>query len=331
LSLRIAVVGATGMVGQTMLQVLAERRLPVEEIIAVASDRSAGKTVAFGGEQLPVRPFASVDFSNVQIALFAAGSAASRELIPVVTTAGCLVVDNASEFRMDPDVPLVVPEVNPEALAVRPPRGIVANPNCSTIQLSLVLKPIADLAGLEQVRVATYQAVSGAGRGAVAALKSGLEAGLAGAAPDPAELAFNVIPQIGELDADGYSEEERKISRETQRILGLEGLLVSATAVRVPVLNGHSEAIWLRTRDPLSPEAAAAGLAQAPGVHLMGSNEAPTPASLGFSEDRALVGRVRRDGVDARGLLLWVVADNLRKGAATNAVQIAEILVKSYC
>jgi aspartate-semialdehyde dehydrogenase len=314
-----------------MLQVLAERDFPADEVIALASPRSVGRLVPYGDRELPVVGVETVDFSQIQIALFAAGSAVSERLIPKVTAAGCLVVDNASLYRMDPQVPLVVPEVNAAVLAERPPLGIVANPNCSTIQLSLALKPIAEAAGLDQVRVATYQAVSGAGHEAVAALESGARARLAGEPVDPGQIAFNVHALVGDLDPDGHSTEEAKISRETQRILGIPGLAVSATSVRVPVMNGHSEAVWLRTLRPFSPEQAVACLEQAPGVKMLPLGEVPSPALLGPSEDRALVGRVRRDSADPQGLMLWVVADNLRKGAATNAVQIAEILVKSYC
>jgi aspartate-semialdehyde dehydrogenase len=329
-SRRIAVVGATGLVGRALLEVLWQRRFPADEVIAIASPAAAGRTVPFGDAALTVVGADAVDFSEIQLALFSAGSAVSQALVPAAAAAGCLVVDNASYYRMEPDVPLVVPEVNAEALADRPPRGIVANPNCSTIQLALVLKPLADAAGLEQVHVATYQAVSGAGRAAMTGLESDLRARLDGAAGDPDQTAFNVIPGIGGVGDEGYSAEEWKIVLETRKILGIPDLPVSATAVRVPVLNGHAEAVWLRTRDELVPEAARALLAAAPGILLVEDPEGLTPAALGAAEDRALVGRVRRDLAEPRGLVLWVVADNLRKGAATNAVQIAEILVKSY-
>jgi len=327
---RIAVVGATGMVGRTMLEVLHQRGVPVSQVVAAASPTSAGTLMAYGGDQLTVLSAEDLDFAKLDLALFSAGSEVSRRLAPVAAAAGCLVVDNASLFRLEPDVPLVVPEVNPEALDPRPARGIVANPNCSTIQLTLALKPLADAFGLEQVRVATYQAISGAGRVPSEQLIADLRTVLDGNTVSADRLAMNVIPMIGSVDADGHSTEELKIVRETRRILSLASLPITATAVRVPVLRGHSEAVWLRTQAPVTPAEARAILAGAPGVTVWADPAGPTPADLAAAEDGALVGRIRGDSDDPRGLALWVVSDNLRKGAASNAVQIAEILVKSY-
>lgn len=330
---RLAVVGATGMVGRTMLRVLEERRFPVEEVVALASARSRGQSIRFAGRELAVQDLARYDFAGTTLALFSAGSEVSREFVPRATAAGTVVVDNASCFRMDEDVPLVVPEVNPEALAGYAARGIVANPNCSTIQLVMALAPLRAEAGLSWVRVATYQAASGAGRGLCEELITGINRSLQGGDPSDRQLAFNVLPGIGD-PADGgeggYSGEELKIRRETRRILGEPELPVSATCVRVPVLNGHSEAVWLGTERPLTPERARELLAQAPGVLVQEAPEAPNPVAMGTLEDRVLVGRIRQDLADPQALSLWVVADNLRKGAATNAVQIAESLVKSY-
>lgn len=336
--MNIAILGATGLIGRTMLEILEQREFPVDELFLLASGRSAGETLGFRGRRIDVIDAAGFDWSRARLALFSAGSEASGEYAPRATAAGCVVIDNSARFRGDADVPLVVPEVNPGDLAGWAARRIVANPNCSTIQLVMVLKPLHDIAGLERVSVATYQSVSGAGQGAIDALARQTARLLNAQAlePDdhfPVQIAFNLIPHIDEFVDNGHTREEMKIVNETRRILDLPGLRIGATAVRVPVFHGHSEAVGVETRTPMTPDEARQALALAAGVVLVdvpGPGGYPTPATHAARQDGVFVGRVRPDLSTPGGLCLWVVADNVRKGGALNAVQIAEALVKSY-
>ena len=333
---RVAVVGATGLVGETMVSVLEERGFPVSQLFALASERSLGRGVSFRGRNIGVRELKGFDFSQCDFAFFSAGAAASREYAPQAVAAGCLVIDNTAEFRYREDVPLVVPEVNPQALAGIGKSGLIANPNCSTIQLVVALKPLHDAAHLERIDVATYQSVSGAGREALEELARQSIAALSGKGPvEPEEgmqqLAFNCVPHIDEFQDNGYTREEMKIVWETRKILGEPELRVNATAVRVPVFYGHSEAVHISTREPLSAARARELLRTAPGVTVLDEPRLggyPTAATEAANRDTVYVGRIREDLAPDRGLNLWVVADNVRKGAATNSVQIAEALVR---
>jgi aspartate-semialdehyde dehydrogenase len=327
---RVAVVGATGAVGPVVLEVLAERGFPASEVVAFASARSAGSRIPFAGGELEVRELHDDSFDGFDLALFSAGGSTSRSYAPEAVARGCVVVDKSSAFRMDPSVPLVVPEVNPEALDGH--RGIVSNPNCSTIQLVAALKPLHDAAGLTHVTVATYQAVSGTGAGAVQELHDQSRALLAGEPAEstvyPHQIAFNVLPQCDAFEGDSTTE-ETKLVHETHKILGDASIAISSTCVRVPVWRGHSEAVWIETREPLGAERARALLRSAPGVRVVDDPAAgayPLPSAAAGTDD-VLVGRIRDDGSRRNGLSLFVVADNLRKGAATNGVQIAELLV----
>jgi aspartate-semialdehyde dehydrogenase len=332
----VAVVGATGLVGEAMLAILAERRFPVGRLYALASARSAGRRVRAGGAELVVGDLAEFDFGRVQLALFSAGGAVSGEYAPRAVEAGCLVIDNTSRFRYDDDVPLVVPEVNAAEIAKGRTRGIIANPNCSTIQLVVVLKPIYDRVGIERVNVATYQSVSGAGRRALEALHAQTAELLAGTlrpgAGLPPPFAGNVVPHIDIFEDNGYTREEMKIVRETRKIMGDDTLRVNATAARVPVAFGHSEAVHIVTRDFLSARDARTLLAGAPGVRVAdeGSHPYPTALTHAAGTDPVFVGRIREDVSHERGLDLWIVADNVRKGAALNSVQVAEIWAETY-
>lgn len=333
---RVAVVGATGLVGETMIRVLEERNFPVAELHALASNRSLGKRVEFKGRTLPVRELASFDFSTVDIALFSPGAEVSREYAPQAAAAGCIVIDNTSEFRYQDDIPLIVPEVNPHAIVHYKNRRIIANPNCSTIQLVVALKPIHDAVGIERINVATYQSVSGAGREAVEELAQQSIELLSGKGPVqahviPKQIAFNCVPHIDRFEDNGYTREEMKIVWETRKILEEPNLRVNATAVRVPVFYGHSEAVNIETRTRITPEEARALLQKAPGVQVLDEPRPggyPTAATEAANRDTVYVGRIRQDGSTDRGLNLWVVADNVRKGAATNSIQIAEILAQ---
>jgi len=332
----VAVVGATGAVGETMLSVLAERKFPVGTLVALASERSAGERIAFGDRQVVVQDLARFDPSGVDFALFSAGGGISKEYAPKFAAKGAIVIDNSSAFRYDDDVPLVVSEVNPEA-AQNPPRGIIANPNCSTMQLMVALAPIHRAVGIERINVATYQSVSGAGRSALEELGRQTAAILSFADPEPSrfpvQIAFNLIPQIDEFLDNGYTKEEMKLVWETRKILGDASIQVNPTAVRVPVFYGHSEAVHIETREPITPEAARALLEKAPGVVVVDERRTggwPTPVTHASGTDPVYVGRIRQDISHPRGLNLWVVADNIRKGAALNAVQIAELLVKNH-
>ena len=328
---RVAVVGATGAVGPVVLEVLAERGFPASEVVAFASARSAGSRIPFAGGELEVRELHEDSFDGFDLALFSAGGSTSRRYAPEAVARGCVVVDKSSAFRMDPSVPLVVPEVNPDALDGH--RGIVSNPNCSTIQLVAALKPLHDAAGLTHVTVATYQAVSGTGAGAVRELHDQSRALLAGEAAEPSvyphQIAFNVLPQCDAFEGDSTTE-ETKLVNETHKILGDPSIAISSTCVRVPVWRGHSEAVWIETREPLGAERARALLRDAPGVRVVDDPAAgayPLPSAAAGTDD-VLVGRIRDDASRRNGLSLFVVADNLRKGAATNGVQIAELLVE---
>jgi aspartate-semialdehyde dehydrogenase len=335
--LDIAVVGATGVVGEAILEILNERDFPVGNIYALASERSVGKQVIFGNRRLDVDDLATFDFSKVQIALFSAGGSISEEYAPQAAAAGCIVVDNTSQFRYDDDVPLVVPEVNPDAIADYKNRGIIANPNCSTIQMVVALKPIYDAVGIERINVCTYQAVSGAGRSAVeelvrqtTALLNGRPMDIKG---DAKQIAFNAVPHIDVFMDNRYTKEEMKMVWETRKILCDDDILVNPTAVRIAAFYGHSEAINIETRDKISAADASELLANAPGIEVLDgveSGQYPTAVTDSSGQDPVFVGRIREDISHERGLNLWVVADNIRKGAALNSVQIAEILAKNY-
>jgi aspartate-semialdehyde dehydrogenase len=335
---RVAVVGATGLVGETMISVLEERKFPVSQLFALASNRSLGKQVQFNGKQLPVEELAGFDFARADIGLFSAGSQVSAEYAPKAAAAGCTVIDNTSQFRYQDDIPLVVPEVNAHAISRYRSRGIIANPNCSTIQMLVALKPIHDAVGIERINVATYQSVSGAGRQAIEELAAQTAALLSGqpiAAPRliAKQIAFNCVPQIDRFEDNGYTREEMKMFWETRKILEDDSIRVNATAVRVPVFYGHSEAVHIETQRKITAPQARALLHKAPGVTVMDEREPggyPTAVTEAANHDTVYVGRIREDMSYERGLDLWIVADNIRKGAATNSVQIAEILVREY-
>lgn len=332
----IAVVGASGAVGTAVLEILAERSFPVARLVALGSERSAGEPVAFGNRQATVEMLDDFDFKDVDIAFFCAGSSVSEVHVPRAVAAGAVVIDNSSLFRGDADVPLVVPEVNPDTLATYTRRGIIANPNCSTIQLVVALAPLHRAVGISRVNVATYQSVSGAGRDGMEELGRQTAALLnfqpAEAKVFDARIAFNVIPHIDAFADNGFTGEEMKVIHETRRILGDESIGVNVTAVRVPVFYGHAEAVHLETREPITVAQARELLQKAPGVVVMDEQRSggyPTPVDQAGS-DEVFVGRIRQDPSHPQGLNMWVVADNLRKGAALNAVQIAELLVKAH-
>jgi aspartate-semialdehyde dehydrogenase len=335
---RVCVLGATGLVGDMMIKVLEERNFPVSEFFPLASTRSVGKRVEFRGKQYPVIDVDTFDFSKADIGLFSAGGEVSRVYAPRAAAAGCVVIDNTSEFRYEADIPLVVPEVNPKAIAQYKTRGIIANPNCSTIQMLVALKPLHDAAGIERINVATYQSVSGAGKEAVEELASQTVELLNGRGPVEAkivakQIAFNCVPQIDKFQDNGYTKEEMKMFWETQKILEDPQIRVNATTVRVPVFYGHSEAVNIETRRKITAAQAQQLLAKAPGVELLDERKPggyPTAATEAANSDTVFVGRVREDISHERGLNLWIVSDNIRKGAATNSVQIAEILVRDY-
>ena len=336
---KVAIAGATGAVGREMMKVLEERVFPVSELIPLASERSEGQKVEFMGDEVTVRRLKPDSFAGVDIALFSPGASVSREFAPHAARAGAVVIDNSSAFRMENDCPLVVPEVNPRdvELALKPGgRRIIANPNCSTIQLVVVLKPLHDAKGLEKVLVSTYQSVSGAGQKGIDELEAQARAlfnlGEVKAGKFPHRIAFNLLPEIGKDSGNGYTEEEMKMVNETRKIMGLPGLAVSATCVRVPVFYCHSEAAHLFFREPLSPDEARGILRKAPGVKVVDDLKEhiyPMPL-LGAGDDDTLVGRIRADLTAPNALALFVVSDNLRKGAATNAVQIAQLLIHEY-
>ena len=333
----VCVLGATGAVGEVMLSILEERRFPVRNVYALASTRSAGSTVRFKGKELTVANVADFDFEKCQIGLFSAGAGVSAEYAPKAAAAGCVVIDNTSQFRQDPDIPLVVPEVNPHAIADYKRRGIIANPNCSTIQMVVALKPIYDAAGIDRINVATYQSVSGTGKEAIEELAEQTKA--IGSHREvkvdvyPKQIAFNVLPHIDVFLDNGYTKEEMKMVWETRKIMEDASIRVNPTAVRVPVFYGHSEAVHIETRRKISADEARSVLEKAPGVVVMDERRAggyPTPATEAAGHDAVYVGRIREDISHPMGLDLWVVSDNIRKGAALNSVQIAEILIEKY-
>ena len=333
----IAIAGATGAVGEALLAILAERDFPVGELVPLASRRSAGGKVRFGDRDITVRDLAAFDFDGIDIAFFSAGGAVSREHAPRAAAAGAVVIDNTSEFRYQDDVPLVVSEVNPQAIALHAGRRIIANPNCSTMQMLVALAPIHREAGIERINVATYQSVSGAGRSGIDELGRQTAALLnfQDVQPKkfPVQIAFNLIPQIDAFEDNGYTREDMKMVWETRKILEDASIEVNPTAVRVPVFHGHAEAVHVETRTKITAERARELLAAAPGVVVVDERIAggyPTPVSHAAGNDEVYVGRIREDISHPRGLDLWIVADNIRKGAALNAVQVAELLVKSH-
>lgn len=331
----VAVLGATGLVGRQIIETLEERKFPIDTLYLLASERSAGEDIKFAGEDIEVIDVETFDFANAHIALFSAGGSVSEKYAPIAAEAGCVVIDNTSHFRNDYDVPLVIPEVNPDALSDFRNRNIIANPNCSTIQMLVALKPIYDAYGIERINVSTYQSVSGGGKKAVDELAK-QTANLMNARPlendvFPKQIAFNVIPQIDSFEDNGYTREEMKMVWETQKILGDGSVMVNPTAVRVPVFYGHAEAIHLETRMPVDVEHVKQLLNDAPGVeYIEDEQDYPTPVSDASGNDTVYVGRVRQDISHPHGLNLWVVSDNTRKGAATNSVQIAELLIEQY-
>ena len=332
----VAVVGATGAVGETMLRVLHERKFPVGKVYPLASSRSAGKRVDFGGKMLLVEDLDSFDFSKVQIGLFSAGGSISEKYAPIAAEAGCVVVDNTSHYRYDDDIPLVVPEVNPEAIAGYTSRGIIANPNCSTIQMLVALKPIHDVAGITRVNVCTYQAVSGTGKKAIDELFDQSRAMINFLDYEkkvyPHRIAFNCLPHIDSFLDNGYTKEEMKMVNETRKIMEDNTIGVTATTVRVPVFYSHAEAVNVETIEPISASEVKLLLEKSPGIKVMddpAKNIYPL-ATDGAGQNLTLVGRIRDDISHDHGISLWVVADNVRKGAALNSIQIAEILVREY-
>ncbi|MHB1566605.1 MAG: aspartate-semialdehyde dehydrogenase [Acidiferrobacter sp.] len=333
----VAVVGATGAVGEVMLAMLAERDFPFGKVYALASHRSAGTRVRCGAQTLTVEDLATFDFHKVQIGLFSAGGEISAEHAPRAAAAGCIVIDNTAHFRYDDDVPLVVPEVNPQDIARYTARGIIANPNCSTIGMLVALKPLHDAAAIERINVCTYQSVSGTGKDAIEELITQTKAVLAGtpltANVYPKPIAFNVLPHIDVFQDNGYTKEEMKMVWETHKIMGDPSIRVNPTAVRVPVVYGHSEAVHIETRRKLTAALARELLSHAPGVVVIDERRNggyPTAVTESAGRDPVYVGRIREDISHPRGLDLWVVSDNLRKGAALNSIQIAERLVATY-
>lgn len=333
----IAVVGATGAVGETILKVLEERDFPVGKLFLLASSRSAGKKLEFKGQWHEVLDLDTFDFSQAQIGLFSPGASVSAIYAPKAAAAGCVVVDNTSQFRYDDDIPLVVPEVNPDAIAGYKTRGIIANPNCSTIQMLVALKPIYDAVGIERINVATYQAVSGTGKEAIEELAK-QTANIMNLKPIetevyPKQIAFNCIPQIDVFMENGYTKEEMKMVWETKKILGDDTVKVNPTAVRVPVFFGHSEAVHIETKRKITAMEARTLLQNAPGLVVLDERVDggyPTAVTEAADTNPVYVGRIREDISTENGLNLWVVADNVRKGAATNTVQIAEVLIEKY-
>ncbi|OUS07003.1 aspartate-semialdehyde dehydrogenase [Gammaproteobacteria bacterium 42_54_T18] len=333
----IAVVGATGAVGETMLEVLAERDFPVGNLYLLASARSAGKTLQFKGKSYKIEGLAEFDFSKAQIGLFSAGGSLSEKFAPIAAEAGCVVIDNTSHFRYDDDIPLVVPEVNPEKVGEYKTRGIIANPNCSTIQMLVALKPILDTVGIERINVSTYQAVSGSGKEAIEELAVQSRNLLSGQPIEtnvyPKQIAFNALPHIDVFMENGYTKEEMKMVWETKKIFGDDSIEVNPTCVRIPVFYGHSEAVHVETKEKISAEKVTELLTAAEGVEVIDERNDggyPTAVTDASGNNPTYVGRIREDISHPRGINMWVVADNVRKGAATNSVQIAEVLIKDY-
>jgi aspartate-semialdehyde dehydrogenase len=333
----VAVVGATGAVGQSIMEILNQRSFPVSRVYPLASERSVGEEIEFGRKKIAVENLANFDFSKVQIGLFSAGAEISAKYAPEAAAVGCVVVDNTSQFRYDDDIPLVVPEVNPQAIEAYKNHGIIANPNCSTIQMLVALKPIHDAVGIERINVATYQAVSGTGKEAIEELALQTSALLNGypisTKAYPKQIAFNVLPHIDAFQDNGYTREEMKMVWETRKILGDNSILVNPTAVRVPVFYGHSEAVHLETRVKITAAEVKALLQKAPGILVLDERENggyPTAVTEASGKDFVFVGRIREDISHPKGINLWIVADNVRKGAALNSIQIAELLIKDY-
>ena len=335
-SYNVAVVGATGVVGNEMIRILEERKFPVRNLTLLASERSAGKKLKFRGKFVPVYVLNEKSFSGIDIGLFSAGGSISERFAPIAAASGCVVIDNTSAFRMVPDIPLVVPEVNRKAIGMYKNKGIIANPNCSTIQMVLVLKPIHDAVRVRRVVVSTYQAVSGTGKEAIEELLKQTKALLSGRKPAvkvyPHRIAFNCLPHIDVFLDNGYSKEEMKMVNETKKILGDPTIAVTATTVRVPVLFGHSESVNIETEKKISAREVRRILSHAPGVKVVDDlkkNKYPLPIDAAGKDD-TFVGRIREDESIENGINMWIVSDNLRKGAALNAVQIAELLVRDY-
>jgi len=333
----VAVVGATGLVGRTMLSIMEEYNLPVNKVYALASNRSVGVRIPFKGSELIVSELETFDFSLAEIGLFSPGASVSAIYAPKAADAGCVVIDNTSRFRYEDDIPLVVSEVNPHAIGNYKNRRIIANPNCSTIQMLVALKPIYDAVGIERINVCTYQAVSGTGKDAVEELKEQTADYMN--AKDirnrvyPKQIAFNAIPHIDAFQDNGYTKEEMKMVWETKKIFEDDSILVNPTAVRIPVFYGHSEAVHIETKDKINAENARKLLEKMPGVIVLDTHEDggyPTAVSEASGENPVFVGRIREDISHPRGLNMWVVSDNVRKGAALNSIQIADILVKNY-
>ena len=335
--LKVAVVGATGAVGRQMIQCLDERDFPPQNLRLLASKRSEGKSIEYGETvNMAVGVLTPEAFDGIDVAVFSAGAAVSKEFAPQAAERGAVVVDNSSAWRMDPQVPLVVPEVNPEAVAGYTKKGIIANPNCSTIQMVVALAPIHRAVGIERIVVATYQAVSGSGQKGIEELERQVRALLncqeTEAKAYPHRIAFNALPHIDVFLENGYTKEEMKMVEETRKIMGDDSIMVSATCVRVPVFYGHSEAVNLTLKNPLDPQEARQILSDAPGVKVLddpANNVYPLP-SQATGQDLTLVGRIRRDISQERGLEMWIVADNVRKGAASNTIQIAELLAEKH-
>ena len=331
----VCVLGATGLVGKTIIEILEERDFPINKLYPLASARSAGEFIDFNGQSIEVLDADHFDFSQAQIGFFSAGGSISAKFAPIAGEAGCIVIDNTSEFRYDADIPLIVPEVNPSALVDYRNRNIIANPNCSTIQMMVALKPIYDAVGINRINVSTYQSVSGGGKAAMDELAKQTADLLSGKPVEtkhfPRQIAFNVIPQIDVFMDNGYTKEEMKMVWETKKILGDENVLVNPTAVRVPVFFGHGEALHIETGSPISAEEVKDLLEQAEGIVVCRNDEDfPTQIGDASGKDATYVGRIREDISHSCGINMWVVADNVRKGAATNSVQIAELLVKDY-
>ena len=333
----IAVVGATGAVGEVMLDILADRMVPAKNVYPLASERSLGKQVNFGNTTIAVNDLATFDFSKVQIGLFSAGASVSEVYAVKAAETGCVVIDNTSQFRYQKDIPLVISEVNPEKIADHVNTGIIANPNCSTMQMLVALKPIHDAVGITRINVATYQAVSGAGKKAIedlvhqtSALLNGRPVKLEG---KNKQIAFNAVPQIDSFQDNRYTKEEMKMVWETQKIFDDETIMVNPTAVRIPVFYGHSEAVHIETKLKITQDEVVNLMKKAPGIKLIDGTtigQYPTAVSDGSGSDPVFVGRIREDISHPQGINMWIVADNIRKGAALNTIQIAEILVKEY-
>lgn len=331
----VCVLGATGLVGKTIIEILEQRDFPINKLYPLSSARSAGEFIDFNGESIEVLDADHFDWSLAQIGFFSAGGSVSAKYAPMAGEAGCIVIDNTSEFRYDDDIPLIVPEVNPQALADYRNRNIIANPNCSTIQMVVALKPIYDAVGIERINVCTYQSVSGGGKSAIDELAKQTADLLSGKPVESKvfsrQIAFNVIPQIDSFEDNGYTREEMKMVWETKKILGDDSVLVNPTAVRVPVFFGHGESLHIETSSKISADEVKVLLSQSPGI-IVCENDADFPTQIGDAsgKDEVFVGRIREDISHGNGINMWIVADNVRKGAATNSIQIAELLIKEY-